>query len=113
MLVPGTPDASVAAPIERWGASNQRVPVERIHAGGRYAYDLTLEDLARHETRLIASNAAHWIEYPTAQLDLGTRDRSLAMLARPVGLLAIGGLAAAALRRGSRRAPRRLVPATA
>ena len=111
MLVPGTPDALAAAPVERWGASNQRVPVERIHVGGRYAYDLTLEDLARHETRLIASNAAHWIEYPTAGLDLGTRDRLLAMLARPVGLLALGALAALALRRRSRRAHRRQAPA--
>jgi hypothetical protein len=109
MLVPGTPAAAVAAPIERWGAANLRVPVERIHAGGGYAYDLTLEDMAQQETRLIASNAAHWIEYPTAQLDLGTRDWSLAMLARPLGLLALGALAALGLRRRSRR----LVPAVA
>jgi hypothetical protein len=113
VLVPGRPDAAAAAPIERWGASNQRVPVERIHAGGGYAYDLTLEDLSRHETRPIASNAAHWIEYPTAQLDLGSRDWSLTMLARPVGLLALGALAALGLRRRSRRASRRLVPAAA
>src|SRR5205823_3629584 len=44
MLVPGTPDAADAAPIGRWGASNQRVPIEGIHAGAGYAYDLTLED---------------------------------------------------------------------
>jgi putative intracellular protease/amidase len=111
MLVPGTPDALAAAPIERWGASNQRVPVERIHASGGYAYDLTLEDLARHETRLIASHAAHWIEYPTAQLDLRTRDWSPAMLGRPVGLLALGALAALGLRRRSRRARRAVRPA--
>jgi putative intracellular protease/amidase len=113
MLVPGAPDASAAAPIERWGASNPRVPVERVHAGGRYAYDLTLQDLARHETRLIASHAARWIEYPTAQLDLGTHDWSLAMLARPVGLLALGALLALGLRWRPRRAHRRLVPVAA
>jgi hypothetical protein len=86
--------------------------VERVHAGGRYAYDLTLEDLARRETRLIASNAARWIEYPTAQLNLGSRDWSAAMVARPFGLLALGAVAVLALRRRSRRA-RRLLPATA
>jgi transcriptional regulator GlxA family with amidase domain len=109
MLVPGTPDAADVAPIERWGASHHGVPVERIRAGGGYAYDLTLEDLARHETRLIAAHAARWIEYPTAQLDLGTRDWSPAMLARPVGLLALGALAALGLRRRSGRV-RRAVP---
>jgi putative intracellular protease/amidase len=110
MLVPGAPGADAAASVERWGASN-RMTVERVHAGGGYAYDLTLEDLARHETRLIASNAAHWIEYPTAQLDLGARDWSPTMLARPFGLLALGGLAALGLRRRSRRTAR-LAPAT-
>jgi AraC family transcriptional regulator, transcriptional activator FtrA len=109
LLVPGAPDAAVAAPIERWGASTPRVPVERIHAGGGYAYDLTLEDLARHETRLIAAHAAHWLEYPVEHLDLGDRDWSPAMLARPIGLLALGVLAALGLRRRSRR----LAPAAA
>jgi AraC family transcriptional regulator, transcriptional activator FtrA len=113
MLVPGAAAAAAAAPIERWGASNQDVPAERIHAPGRYAYDLAPEDLARHETRPIAANAAHWIEYPTAGLDLGDRDLSPPMLARPAGLVALGALAALALRRRSSRGPRRLVPATA
>lgn len=113
MLVPGAPDASAAALIERWGASNQRVPVERVHASGGYAYDLRLQDMARHETRLIASHAAGWIEYPTAQLDLGTHDWSLAMLARPVGLLALGALLALGLRWRPRRPQRRLVPVAA
>jgi hypothetical protein len=113
MLVPGATAPSADASIERWGASNQSVPLERVHTAGGYAYDLTLADMARHETRLIASNAAHWIEYPTGQLDLGARDWSPALLARPVGLLALGALAALALRRRSRRARRRLVPAAA
>jgi putative intracellular protease/amidase len=105
MLVPGTPDTAEAAPIERWGASHQAIPIERVHAGGGYAYDLTLEDLARHETRLIASNAARWIEYPTAQLALGDQDWSLPLLARPVALAALGVLAVLGLRR--LRRPRR------
>jgi AraC family transcriptional regulator, transcriptional activator FtrA len=113
MLVPGAPHASAAAPIERWGGSNQGVPVARVHAGGGYAYDLPLQDMAQHETRLIASHAARWIEYPSARLDLGTRDWSLAMLARPVGLLALGALVALVLRRRPRRTRRRLVPAAA
>ncbi len=112
LLVPGTPDAAAAAAIERWGASS-RATVERIHAGGGYAYDLALEDLARHETRPIASNAAHWIEYTTARLDLGTRDWSPAMVARPLALLVGGALAALLLGRRGRRAQGRLVPATA
>jgi putative intracellular protease/amidase len=112
MLVPAAPNAADAAPLVAWGASN-RTTVERIHAGGGFAYDRTLEDLARHETRPIAAHAAHWIEYPTAHLDLGTRDRSPAMLARPVGLLALGALAAVGLRRRSRRTHRGFVPAAA
>jgi putative intracellular protease/amidase len=105
VLIPGAPDSTSTATIERWGAST-RIPVEQIHAGGGFAYDLTLEDMGRRETRLIAGNAARWIEYPTAHLDLGTSDWSLPMLLRPVGLIALGvGLTLALRRRASRLAP--------
>jgi uncharacterized protein YigA (DUF484 family) len=89
MPVPALPSATAAAPVERWGTSNWTT-VERVHAGGGFAYDLTLEDMARHESRPIASNAARWIEYRIAQLDLGSRGWPLGMAARPVGLLALG-----------------------
>jgi hypothetical protein len=50
--------------------------------------------MAHRETRLVARNAARWIEYPADHLDLGDRDWSWPLLARPL-LLGLGGLALA------------------
>jgi transcriptional regulator GlxA family with amidase domain len=99
LLIPGQPAGAVAEPAERWATSHAQQPAERIHAGGGYPYDLTFSDMARHETRLVTRNAAAWIEYPTAHLDLGTRDWSLPLVVRPVALLALGALGALGLRR--------------
>ena len=69
VLVPGTPDTTVAESADRWAAA-RGLTAERIHASGAYAYDLTLRDLARHETRPVAIWAAAWLEYPTGDLAL-------------------------------------------
>jgi transcriptional regulator GlxA family with amidase domain len=108
LLIPGQPADAVAEAAERWATSNAERPAERIHAGGGYPYDLTFSDMARHETRLVTRNAAAWIEYPTAHLDLGNRDWNAALAARPFALAALGVLAALGLRRGlrARRTPR-------
>jgi hypothetical protein len=74
MLVPGQAGAEITAPVERWAATHLERPVERIHGAGGFPYDLTFTDMAQQETRLIAANAARWIEYPTAHLALGDRD---------------------------------------
>ena len=94
MLIPGRPDAAVAAPADRWAEAHLRRAAELIHGGGGYPYDLTITDIAHQETRLIARTAARWIEYPTAHLELGNRDWSLALLMRPVALGVLGVLLA-------------------
>jgi hypothetical protein len=105
LLIPGQADAAVAAPAERWAASHLGRPAERIHTAGGYPYDLTFVDLAHHETRLIAANAARWIEYPTAHLALGNRDWSLPLVLRGVALGVLGLVVAVAVQR-LRRLPR-------
>jgi putative intracellular protease/amidase len=112
MLIPGQPAAAVAAPAERWAATHAAHAVERIHAAGGYPYDLTFGDMARHQTRLVTRNAAAWIEYPTAHLDLGARDWDPSLVARPITLLALGALATLGLRRVrlARRARRAVRP---
>jgi hypothetical protein len=104
MLIPGRPSDTVAAPVEQWTAAHLGHPAERIHATGGYPYDLTLTDMAHQETRLIARNAARWIEYPTAQLALGDHDWPLPLLARPILLGALGALAVLSFRRVRRPA---------
>ena len=99
MLIPGQPDAAVVASVELWAATHVGRPVERIHEAGGYPYDLTISDIAHQETRLIADNAARWIEYPTAHLALGDRDWSLSLVVRPIILGVFGVLAAHGLRR--------------
>lgn len=111
LLLPGQPEAAGAAGLAGLAAARLGRPVERIHAGGRYPYDLTLTDLARQETRLIARNAARWIEYPTTHLALGEHNWSLPLLARAVALGALGLLAALALHRRRRARPSLTSPA--
>ena len=91
-------DEAVATTIDRWSLAHLGLAAERIHAGGGYPYDLTIADMARKETRLIASNAARWIEYPTAQLALGDRNWSIPLIVRPFALAALGVLAMLGLR---------------
>lgn len=90
MLIPGTPDAAVVAPMERWTEARVGRAAEYIHAGGGYAYDLTLADMAQQETRPIARNTARWIEYPTMGLDLGGRDWQPTVALRVAGLSLLG-----------------------
>ena len=105
MLIPGQPEAAVGAPVDQWTEARLGHPAERIHAGGGFAYDLTFADLARQETRLIASNAARWIEYPTGHLDLGNRDWSLPLVVRPLVLGTLTVLTVLGLRRSRRARP--------
>jgi transcriptional regulator GlxA family with amidase domain len=99
MLVPGQADADLVAPVERWAEARNGPAVEHIHAGGDYPYDSTLTDIAHRETRLIARNAARWIEYPTAHLKLVGSDWRLALLLRPVALGLVGVIVTFGLRR--------------
>jgi transcriptional regulator GlxA family with amidase domain len=108
LFIPGQPDTAAMIPVETWGTSHRQTSIERIHGAGGYPYDLTFSDMARQETRLIARNAARWIEYPTAHLDLGDRDWATALVIRPVGLLAAGVLVVMGLRRLRRPQPRPL-----
>jgi hypothetical protein len=55
--------------------------------------------MARRETRLIARNAARWIEYPTAHLTLVGSDWRLALLLRPVALGFVSVIVTLGLRR--------------
>jgi hypothetical protein len=103
MLIPGQPDAASATPVERWmGARPGRVS-DRIHAGGGFPYDLTIADMANHETRLIARNAARWIEYPTAHLVLGNRDWEYGLILRAMVLSALSLAMLLAIKRARRR----------
>jgi hypothetical protein len=110
LFIPGQPDAAAAQPADRWAMAHLGGPAERIDAGGAYPYDATVMDLAKHETRLVARSAAIAIEYPVRQLDLGTRDWSLALVLRPILLAVIGAGLLTALRR--HRAGRRARRAT-
>jgi transcriptional regulator GlxA family with amidase domain len=99
LLIPGQPEATVAAPAERWAEARLGRAAERIHAGGAYAYDLTIADMAQRDTRLVARNAARWIEYPTAHLQLGDRDWQLGLILRAVALTVLSPLLLLAVRR--------------
>jgi hypothetical protein len=116
LLLPGTPDAALAAATDAWAAQRGLV-AERLHAAGGYPYDLTLRDLARHETRPIATWAAAWLEYPTADLGLQGRGWQPELIVRGIGLGALGVvlvLSARRLLRAARsRRPRSSQPAAA
>ncbi len=86
MLIPGQPAATVAAPAEQWAAAHLTRSAEYIHAAGVYPYDATFTDMARQETRLIAANAARWIEYPVGHLALQGRDWAMELVLRPLAL---------------------------
>jgi transcriptional regulator GlxA family with amidase domain len=110
VLVPGTPDAAVAESADRWAAARS-LRAERIQATGGYAYDLTLRDLARQETRPVAIWAAAWLEYPTADLELEGRDWQVELIARALAMGVLGVLVLAAaprVIRELRQAPRLL-----
>jgi hypothetical protein len=70
MFIPGQADAMTIATVEQWAAPRLDRAVEQIHPAGVFPYDATFADLARHETRPIAANAARWIEYPIGDLQL-------------------------------------------
>ncbi len=103
MLIPGRVDAAAAAPVEGWAATRMGSAAERIHAGGGFPYDLTIADMARQETRLIARNAARWIEYPTAHLQLGDRDWQFGLILRGVALSLLGPVMLVGIMRARRR----------
>jgi putative intracellular protease/amidase len=89
VLVPGKPDAAIAAGADGWAAERGLV-AEHIHASGGYPYDLTLRDLARQETRPVTTWAAAWLEYPTADLALEGRDWQVELIVRGIGLGVLG-----------------------
>jgi putative intracellular protease/amidase len=105
VLTPGNPDASTnpavthaRAQVDEWAAKHG-LTVERIHASGDYPYDATLRDLARQETRPMATWAAAWLEYPTADLALDGRDWQSEYILRAIGLGALSVIAILGARR--------------
>lgn len=102
VLIPGQPAPALDAELDRWAAA-RGLATERIHAAGAYPYDVTFQDLARTETRPIAGYAAAWLEYPTAQLDLGSRAWDPALVLRAAGLSLLGLLAALGFDRARRQ----------
>jgi putative intracellular protease/amidase len=89
VLVPGAPDATVAAEVDRWAAT-RGLQAERIHASGAYPYDATLRDMAHQESNAIVREAATGLEYPTRDLALTGPEWRLDLLARPLALGLIG-----------------------
>ncbi len=113
VLLPGRPDAAVAAPVERWAATHVGQGAERIHEAGGYPYYVTFRDLARQETRLIAASAARWLEYPIAPDAWEGRDWSPALVLRAVALGALGVILFLGVRRlGAARAAASPAPGT-
>jgi AraC family transcriptional activator FtrA len=112
LLVPGTLDRVAADEVDRW-AAGRGLTAEHIHAAGGYPYDLTLRDLARHETRPIAVWAAAWLEYPIADLGLQGREWQLELILRAFGIGVLGVLIVAVTPRVVRwlsTAPARIRP---
>jgi AraC family transcriptional regulator, transcriptional activator FtrA len=105
VLLPGQPDAAFGAMVDRWAADQGQV-AKSIHASGGYPYDLTLRDLARQETRPIATWTTAWLEYPTADLALEGADWHVSLIARAAGVGVLGVLALWGARQMLRLLPR-------
>jgi transcriptional regulator GlxA family with amidase domain len=91
LLIPGQPGSAGTA-AEQWAGEHLGRSAERVHPEGVYAYDAAFADMSQQETRLIASNAARWIEYPVGHLDLRGRAWATELIIRPfaLGLLGVG-----------------------
>lgn len=90
MLISGQPSPSTVAVFTQWAQEKQGVSVEPLHAKGGFAYDLNLQDLARHQGRAIAIAAATALEYPTALLELEGMAWPFNLLIRPLVLGLLG-----------------------
>jgi AraC family transcriptional regulator, transcriptional activator FtrA len=103
LLVPGRGLAPEAmADLQSWTAQHGGLTVESIHAGDGYLYDLTLRDIARHDSTSVAIEAANVLEYPTRDLQLDGPAVRLDLLIRPLALALLGLGAALWLRRRPR-----------
>ena len=109
LLVPGTAiPRDVRSAASAWAASNRAEAFEPHRAQGGFAYDAALADIARRESRMVASAVAVNLNYPSDHLALTGARVPMVVFAMPA-LLAVAGIAAVRWFRVRRRA--RLVPA--
>jgi AraC family transcriptional activator FtrA len=66
IILPGTTvkDSEVAA-SEQWAQQRYSLPVDHIHKGGGYPYDVTIDEIARHDGSAVANWTIYGMEYPS------------------------------------------------
>jgi putative intracellular protease/amidase len=94
IILPGSASDADAAAFEGW--AEERLAVERVHQGGGYAYDVTLNDMARRSGSAIATEAAYQLEYPIGDALAAAPRYRLDLIIRLI-VLALLGLGLAAL----------------
>lgn len=72
LFVPGErPPGKV---LQAWSRTGRGTPTARVHGGtdsvGRFAFDLTLADIARRQAPGLALHAAYGLEYPVRHLEV-------------------------------------------
>jgi AraC family transcriptional regulator, transcriptional activator FtrA len=107
IILPGSASATdTTATFERWAEARQGLPIERVHQGGGYVYDVTFTDMARRSGRVIANEAIYLLEYPLGSIAAPLFPLGLIARVLALGLLGLG-LAVAIDRRRAARKQRR------
>jgi putative intracellular protease/amidase len=106
VMLPGaSASARDVATFESWAQARYQLPVERIHQGAGYAYDVTIDDIARRDGSAVANWAIYGMEYPSGWVTVDAPVFPIDMIAAPAALGLLGLAMAYGLDR--RRAARR------
>jgi hypothetical protein len=93
IVLPGRDSsADTVAAFERWAAARYQLGVERVHAGGGYAYDSTFNDMARRAGRVVTDETLYFMEYPLGRVQIAAPLFAPGLIMRVLvcGLLGLG-----------------------
>jgi hypothetical protein len=88
LLISGLASPDLTVRVTTWAQAARQPRPEALHAAAptTFAYDVTLRDLARRDSQLMARQAATGLEYPIEHLTLDGPAWPLMMVALPVGV---------------------------
>jgi hypothetical protein len=88
LLILGLAPPDLTKRVTAWAMAARQPRPEALHAAAptTFAYDVTLRDLARRDSQLMARQAATGLEYPIEHLPLDGPAWPLMMIALPVGV---------------------------
>jgi transcriptional regulator GlxA family with amidase domain len=106
IILPGaTASADTATQFEGWSRERYGFPIERMHQGGGYAYDVTLNDIARRDGSAVANWAVYGLEYPIGRATVAAPIYPLGLIVRPIALGLLGLALVISRRRTARKQP--------